>query len=89
MQSADFMSTVKSMEIVFRKFHGETVNIQPHPIAKLSQQIRLLHPTFTKDIVDLFSKTRLFIRIKTLNTRYKNKQEDARKFVKHVNKFRA
>ena len=87
MPSREFMEKVKMMEDEFKAFHGESVYLGRDPISRLAKQI-CQKITVEEDISMLFSKTRLFIRVKYLNE--KLNVEDTklrRKFRCHLNKL--
>ena len=66
MPSKEFMNDIKKMEILFRRFHKENVCLEPRPIERLAKII-VKRLNIQRDIALLYSKTRLFIRLKCLN----------------------
>ena len=66
MPSEEFMQKVKVMEHAFRVFHGDKASFDKKPIEKLADRI-VREFEIPKEIATLFSKTRLFLRLKNLN----------------------
>ena len=66
MPSEDFLKSVHEMEEIFKKIHKETVSLKPRPIERVASLI-VARTKVPRDVATLFSKTRLYIRIKHLN----------------------
>ena len=89
MPSSEFTEAAQVFENCFKKFHGETVNMTSKPIEKLTNFIVRRFPTYPKDVLKLFSKTRFFIRMKYLNEKLEVKEKHLRsRFSNHINKFK-
>ena len=58
------------------------------PVKKLMDLILKKYPNMPRDVVHLFSKTRIYIRLKYLNDILKEKEKLLKKrYAAHVNKF--
>ena len=62
------MSEIQDMEKGLRVFHGEKINMERQPIARLVDII-LEKSSMPKEVVEFFVKVRFFRRIKELNLR--------------------
>ena len=78
MPSEDFLNDIKNMETLFRYFHKENVCLKPRPIERLAKVIQK-RLNIQRDIALLFSKTRLFIRLKCLNKSLKIGEQQMRR----------
>ena len=68
--SVEFMEACKLFECEFCKFHGETVSTCINPIETFACKLTKQFPEWDSSILMLFSKTRFFIRIKSLNKKH-------------------
>lgn len=66
---------VNECEIHFLKFHGSEINMERDPIGKFSRIMEKKLPDVPKDIIHLYSKTRVFIRIKWLNNKIQSAEK--------------
>ena len=70
----------KKWEKEFKNCHGEQLNSEKNPMMNLARILYEISPTVPREIVDLYSRTRFFIRLKHLNA--------IPKIVHHVSKFK-
>ena len=67
MPSEELNKKVQIFETFFTVFHGKELNISHDPVKNLTDIIMEIYPNTPRDIaVSLFSKTRLFLRLKYL-----------------------
>ena len=67
MPSQSFQVYINKFEERFRAFHEDSIYPYEDPIGTLSILLNVEFPEIPMDIVNLFSKTRFFIRLKKLN----------------------
>ena len=88
MPSEELNEKVQQFETIFKVFHGKELNMTHDPVKKLTDIILKKYPNTPRDVVSLFSKTRMFIRLKYLNDILKEKEKSLKKrYAAHVNKF--
>lgn len=70
-------------------FHGKELNTTIRdPVKTLTDLIVQKCPSTPREVIYLFCKTRLFIRLKHLNDQIKEKEKAIKKrYAMHVNKF--
>ena len=89
MPSKRFVNYLERFETKFRIFHGLKVNEVHDPIKSFAKELLRDFPGFPWDILLLFSKTRFFIRLKTLNNDLKTSEKKFRRgYVRFISKFR-
>ena len=87
MPSEQLTESVKRFEVLFCKFHGESAYKGKNPIEKLTRIISEKEVDIPKDVIYLYVKTRLFIRLKFLNQSLNVASKNLkRKFTHHVAK---
>ena len=88
MPSESFKDILNRCELLFNKFHGETLNLERRPIERLASKLEKMFPTVPREVLKLYSKTRFFIRIKYLNKKILEKEKSTkRKHLNHVSKI--
>ena len=80
--SNSFMEDVKKMEIEFRLFHGEKINMSPNPIENLSTLI-MKKSTLPERVILYFVKIRFFHRLKELNLKLSGAKVPIRTLKQH------
>ena len=88
MPSQRFQEYLNKFEERFRALHEETVYPYEDPIGTLAALLEVEFPEIAVDIINLFSETRFFIRLKKLNGDLKVlKKKYKKRYQNHVNKF--
>ena len=89
MPSEELHKKIQQFDSIFRTFHGKDLNTEVRdPVKTLTNLMIKKFPTTPREIISLFCKTRLFIRLKFLNDQIKEKEKALKKrFAMHVNKF--
>ena len=88
MPSLRFQQYLDKFEERFRALHEDKIYPYEDPIGTLSTLLNVEFPEIPLDIVNLFSKTRFFIRLKKLNGDLKVlKKKYKKQYQNHVNKF--
>ena len=88
MPSLRFQQYLDKFEERFRALHEDKIYPYEDPIGTLSTLLNVEFPEIPLDIVNLFSKTRFFIRLKKLNGDLKVLKKIYKKqYQNHVNKF--
>ena len=83
-----FMELLSQWEILFNQFHGETLSLVQDPIEKFASILEEKYPDVIKELLFLYSKLRLHIRIKYLNDRLELMDKTLHvRNVNHVNKY--
>ena len=87
--STEFFEACKLFERDFLKFHGDSVSMCLNPIETFSSQLVEKYPNWDYSILNLFSRTRFFIRIKELNKkinvdRISNKSRAKKQIANHL-----
>jgi len=80
--SNSFMEDVKKMEIEFRLFHGEKINMSPNPIENLCTLI-MKRSTLPERVILYFVKIRFFHRLKELNLKLSGAKVPIRTLKQH------
>ena len=65
--TVEFLNYMKQFEEEFEKFHGSTLNLGQDPIGNLALCLEACFPEIPQEVLNLYSKTRFFIRMKHLN----------------------
>ena len=80
---------MQQFDSVFQTFHGKELNTAVRdPVNALTDIMLKKFPTTPREVIYLFCKTRLFIRLKHLNDQILEKEKALKKrFAMHVNKF--
>ena len=84
MPSPKFKDLLIMFEERFRALHEDTVYPYEDPIGTLALLLQVEFPEITFEILELFSKTRFFIRLKKLNGELKVHNK---KYKKRYNNF--
>ena len=88
MPSPRFQEYLNKFEERFRALHEETLYPYEDPIGTLVALLEVEFPEIALEIINLFSKTRFFIRLKKLNGDLKVvKKKYKKRYQNHVNKF--
>ena len=83
-----FMELLSQWEILFNQFHGETLSLVQDPIEKFASFLEEKYPDVIKELLFLYSKLRLHIRIKYLNDNLELMDKTLHvRNVNHVNKY--
>ena len=83
-----FMQYLRMFEQRFQTFNGSTIFDCVDPIESLASLLRVEFAEVEPDIINLFCKTRTFIRLKKLNNDLLcSKKRYRRYYIKHVSKF--
>ena len=80
-------SKLRNWETEFNSYHGATLKGEHDPINEVTQIIVQKDPTVPKSIVQLYSRTRFYIRLSHLNNENKMKSFKKR-YVAHVSKYK-
>ena len=87
--SEKFQKILVQSEKEFLQFHGNTLNLENKPIKKFTQRLKNIFPNIPSDILNVFSRTRFYIRLKYLNRCLRVQEISTHKrYVNHVNKFK-
>ena len=73
--SAELVNKVNEFDKIFDSIHGSDICRKPNVIKRLTEAISTHFPAFPHEVIQKFSKTRTFIRIKTLNEQLKVEAE--------------
>ena len=89
MPTEELLKKVEQFDSIFRTFHGKELNTEVRdPVKTVTDLIVKKFPDTPREVINLFSKTRLFIRLKYLNDLIKEKEKALKKrYAMHVNKF--
>ena len=83
-----FLEYLRMFEKRFQTFNGSTIFDCVDPIESLASLLRVEFAEVEPDIINLFCKTRTFIRLKKLNNDLLcSKKRYRRYYIKHVSKF--
>ena len=83
-----FIELLSQWEILFNQFHGETLSLVQDPIEKFASFLEEKYPDVIKELLFLYSKLRLHIRIKYLNDNLELMDKTLHvRNVNHVNKY--
>ena len=76
-------------ETIFQKYHGPTLSLEKNPISRMTSILVMRFPDYPEEIIALYSRTRLFLRLKYLNSKISIKEKHfQRRHANHVNKYK-
>ena len=89
MPSQKLQDFLRSAELIFTRFHANTLSLEKKPITRVSSILELKFPEYPPEMISLYSRTRFFLRLKTLNNNL-NVQEkhNQMRHANHVNKYK-
>ena len=90
MPSSRLVGYITVCEEEFLRIHGRKVCLLKSPIEQLTKNLKIKIPEAPLELINLYSKTRLFIRLKFLNEsleKLSQNQSWRKKFSQHINKF--
>ena len=76
------------MENDFQKYHGPSLSLEKNAINILARLLHIKNQDMPYELLQLFSRTRFFIRLKYLNNEMQVLEKTIkRRYTIHVNKF--
>ena len=89
MPSQKLQEFLVTAESVFRKYHKEKLSLECNPITRLAAILEQRFPDYTPDLIALYSRTRFFLRLKSLNYNIQIQEKNIqRRHANHVNKYK-
>ena len=86
--SQELQDLAEAMENDFQKYHGPSLSLEKNSINILAKILQIKNIDMPYDLLQLFSRTRFFIRLKYLNNEMKVLEKTIkRRYSIHVNKF--
>lgn len=65
--TAEFLKIIKDFEETFNKINGASISREKNIMKQIIDTLHLLHPHVPLDVVKIYAKTRISIRIRYLN----------------------
>ena len=89
MPSPKLQDFLRNAELVFTKFHAHTLSLEKNPIRRVSSILEFKFPEYPPEMLSLYSRTRFFLRLKTLNNNLNiQEKHNQMRHANHVNKYK-
>ena len=89
MPSHKLQDFLRSAELIFTKFHANMLSLEKKTITRVSSIFYLKFQEYPPEMISLYSRTRFFLRLKTLNNDLNiQEKHNQGRHANHVIKFK-